>query len=153
MNFIIKDLILNVTFVLVKGLVRWGWNKQKGSHKHMDSKLNDIELKDLLDVVFDAITMEDDLIHKHWGDLIENSISLFKDIPNPATHIAEIKLELANVLGNPELQRDLVSYVEEKFSDDGSHSARAKEILAAALDMLVSLLDVVEKGLALKQLV
>lgn len=106
------------------------------------------EIKQLLDLAFDGLTVGQDAVSKNYVALVSDMIKIASEIPALITDFDDIQQELTDLQGSLQ-QADLLKYIDTKFKGAISDK-KAQQVLSVCLQMVQHILFVVHDAIALK---
>lgn len=107
-----------------------------------------IELKDLLDVAFEALVIGEDALEKHYFAILLDMVKLVGSVPGAVENIGDLKAEISALPSDPAAQQDLILYIESSFASIAP--VKAQHILNASLKVVMDLITMIQDALVLK---
>lgn len=110
-----------------------------------------VEIKDVLDIIFETIVLAEDGIFKNYFKMIADLVKILESTPAAIAEIKSFKTEMEDLEKSPAYRESLLSYIQEKLPD--VMSSRVEEILMASLRIVNDLVQTIEDAVALKNIV
>ena len=116
----------------------------------MNTTVMNVELKALVDIIFDGINLTEDLVSVNYSKVISDAISLFEAAPQAIQNISDFLPEIVALSGS-EQEQDLIAYIETKIQM--IPSVTAQSIFSIIIKVITDLVTIIEDILNLKKLI
>lgn len=105
---------------------------------------NNVELKDVIDMIFNVILMVEDISEKSYFKLLEDIVKTMGSLPGLVSNFGDLKSEINALLMKPENQVDLLTYAESQLPNVANPEIQGivKASLKTAYDLIVAIEDI-----------